>query len=171
MAAQTATQTLLVEFYPKSLYELPGAPLHFAQLARLDYLAKYNDPIVQWSAETASGHDSWMGLFIVLEYSLALPVMLFTFYRFAIKRRGTSGAHELLLAAYGFETALATLVCIHDIFYWDETLYTLETKNTLIYSYYVPWLVVPSLITIDMVSRILGRIRVADAALVGKKTQ
>ncbi|KAK3319443.1 transmembrane protein 6/97 [Apodospora peruviana] len=160
-----------LEFYPKWLHESPGAPLHLFATVQKEHIAKYNDPIVQWSRETASGHDSWMGLFLYLEFAFTLPTVLYALYRFGVKRTGTSGADELLFLLYGFETALTTLVCIHDSFYWDDAVYSAEVKRTFQVNFFGPWFVIPTLVFIDMASRILSRIRVADAALAGKKVQ
>ena len=62
-----------LELYPEWLWKPAGSPLHFAYGVKQDYIAEFNDPIPQWSAATASGHDSWMGLFCHLEVIFALP--------------------------------------------------------------------------------------------------
>lgn len=178
-----------LDFLPKSLWESAGSPLHLFHGLKQDYIAELNDPIVQWTPETASGHDSWMGLFVYFELALALPVMLFTVYRLGIKRQGTSGAHELALMVYGFEAAFTTAIAMHDVFYWDNTVYTAAQKNKLLSQMYLPWLIVrkfhsvpfgclemvaeriASLMFVTMARRILARIRVADAALAAKKGQ
>ena len=59
-----------------------------------------------------------------------------------MQRRGTSGAHELALLLYGFEVALTTLVCIHDVAYWDPAVYSSEMKTSQIVKYYLPWFIV-----------------------------
>ncbi|KAK4445475.1 hypothetical protein QBC34DRAFT_333135 [Podospora aff. communis PSN243] len=161
----------LLDFYPPSLYLPPSSPLHIFHAVKQAYIAELNDPIVQWTPETASGHDSWMGLFVYFEMALALPVMLFTVYRLGVQRKGTSGAHELALLVYGFEAAFTTGVSMHDVGYWDGGVYTEEMKRKLLWQVYAPWVVMPSLIFVVMVSRIMGRIRVADEAMEGKKGQ
>lgn len=174
------------------MYEPAGAPLHLIYTAKEWYIKTYNDPIVQWSSETASGHDNWMGLFMHVEVVFTLPVVLYAVYRFGIHRRGTSGADELLFLVYALEVAFTTLVCIHDVFYWDSTVYSAELKKTFLVQFYGPWFVVrkctshpesrrdssadagqleASLGAIDMATRILGRFRAADALLEGKKSQ
>ncbi len=130
-----------LDFLPTSLYLPPTSPLHFAHQAKADYNAQWNDPITQWSPATASGHDSWMGLFLTIEFVALLPVLLFTVYRLGIQRRGTSGAHELLLVLYGFEVAFTTLVCINDVFYWDEKTHPTEKKRQLVLQYYLPFFI------------------------------
>lgn len=97
---------------------------------------------MQWSKETASGHDSWMGMFLYLEMAIELPIVLFTVYRLGVQRKGTSGAHELALLVYSFQTAFTTAVCIHDVLYWDTSVYTAEVKNKVIGMSYLPWVIV-----------------------------
>lgn len=181
----------LLEFlYPKWVYEPAGAPLHPVYAVKQWYIQTYNDPIVQWSPETAAGHDSWMGLFLFLELAFVLPTALYGVYRLGLQRRGTSGADELLFFVYALELAFTTLVCIHDGFYWDNAVYPADLKRTLLVQFFGPWLLFrkcPSwcrascrpvshrsqatLGAIDMASRILSRIRTADALLEGKKSQ
>jgi len=131
--------------WPKWTYEPAGSPLHIFYTAKTEYLAEHRDPIPQWSPATASGHDSWMGLFLYLEWAVALPILLFTVYRLGVQRKGTSGAHELALLALSVEVALTTLVCIHDVYYWDAS-YTAEAKLKLVTTMYSPWLIVRKLI-------------------------
>lgn len=180
----------LLEFlWPAWAYEPAGAPLHAAFALKQWYIQKYNDPVVQWSPATAAGHDSWMGLFLYLEFAFLLPTVLYGVYRLAVQRRGTSGADELLFLVYALEVAFTTLVCIYDTLYWDPAVHPAELKREMQVQLYGPWLVVrkcpprdavicspahhdPAAIgAIDMATRILGRIRVADAALGAKKAQ
>jgi hypothetical protein len=121
------------------VYEPAGAPLHGVYALKQWYIATYNDPIVQWSAETASGHDSWMGLFLHVEFLFLLPTALYGVYRFAVQRRGTSGADELLFLVYAVEVAFTTLVCIHDTYYLDSAVYSEEQLRTLRVQLYGPW--------------------------------
>lgn len=127
--------------WPAWTYEPAGSPLHVFYRAKADYIAEHRDPIPQWSPATASGHDSWMGLFLYMEWAVALPVLLFTVYRLGIQRKGTSGAHELALLVLSVEVALTTLVCIHDVLYWDAS-YTTEARRKLVVNMYSPWLIV-----------------------------
>ncbi|KAL2022640.1 hypothetical protein VTK56DRAFT_4984 [Thermocarpiscus australiensis] len=162
----------LLEFlYPRWLYEPAGSLLHPAYSLKQYYIRTYNDPIVQWSAETASGHDSWMGLFLRVELVFLLPTVLYGIYRLGVQRRGTSGADELLFLVFALELAFTTLVCIYDMFYWDDTVYSAELKRKFLYQFYGPYCVIPSLGAIDMAARILGRIRAADAVLASRKSQ
>jgi hypothetical protein len=142
----------LLEFiWPAWAYEPAGAPLHAAYELKQWYIQKYNDPVVQWSPETAAGHDSWMGLFLYLEFAFLLPTVLYGVYRLAVQRRGTSGCDELLFLVYALEVAFTTLVCIYDTFYWDNAVYSAELKRELQVQLYGPWFVIRKCLSKDPV--------------------
>ncbi|KAK4235737.1 hypothetical protein C8A03DRAFT_36401 [Achaetomium macrosporum] len=162
---------LLEYLYPAWVYEPAGAPLHAVYSLKQWYIQMYNDPIVQWSPETAAGHDSWMGLFLHIEFLFLLPTALYGVYRFAVQRRGTSGADELLFLVYALEVAFTTLVCIYDTYYLDSAVYSEQLKRTLRIQFYGPWCLIPTIMAIDMATRILGRIKAADAVLEARKSQ
>ncbi|KAK4158225.1 hypothetical protein C8A00DRAFT_39420 [Chaetomidium leptoderma] len=162
---------LLEYLWPAWAYEPAGAPLHFFHALKQWYIATYNDPVVQWSPETASGHDSWMGLFLYFELFFLLPTVLYGIYRLVLQRRGTSGADELLFLVYALEVAFTTFVCIYNTSYLDDALYPAELKRELQVQLYGPWFVIPTIGAIDMATRILGRIRAADAVLEARKSQ
>lgn len=185
--ANGAVIDLLDFIWPAWVYEPPAAPLHVFYTLKEWYIKEYNDPIVQWSATTATGHDSWMGLFLYLELAFLLPTVLYGIYRLGVQRRGTSGADELLFFVYALEMAFTTLVCIFDSFYWDSTVYSADLKRTFWVQFYGPWFVIckclrlhkaahrltksATLGAIDMATRILGRIQAADAVLQSRKLQ
>ncbi|KAK0617785.1 transmembrane protein 6/97 [Bombardia bombarda] len=167
----------MLHFYPTWLYKPTDSPLHFAEKIQQNHIATYNDPYVQWLPATAvpSGHDSWIGLFLYIELAFLLPTALYGVYRLGLdsrgRKQGTSGGDELLFLVYAFETALTTLVCVHDVFYWDKEVYSPEVMRSYQVNLLGPWLVIPSLMFVDMASRIMKRVRVADAAVQGKKMQ
>jgi hypothetical protein len=133
---------LLDYMWPAWLYEPVGSPLHAAFEMKAWYIGKYNDPIVQWTAETASGHDSWMGLFMHLEFFFLLPTVLYGIYRLAVQRRGTSGCDELLFLVFALEVAFTTLICIYDTSFLDEAVYPAAIKNELQFQLYAPWCII-----------------------------
>ena len=181
----------LLEFiWPAWAYEPAGAPLHAAYSVKQWYIQKYNDPIVQWSPESAAGHDSWMGLFLYLEAFFLLPTVLYGVYRLVVQRRGTSACDELLFLVYAFEVAFTTLICIYDTLYWDSAVYSAELKREMQLQLYGPWFLIrkcpvrhpqaktlttsceqASIGAIDMASRILARVKAADAVLGAKKSK
>ncbi|KAK3398887.1 transmembrane protein 6/97 [Sordaria brevicollis] len=152
--------------YPSHLYLQPSSPLHPFHLLRQQYLLETNDPISQWSFSSSipGSHDSWIGLFMYFEFFFSLPVVLYGFYRLALAR-GTTGPQELLYLLYALETAFTTLICIHDVFYWDPAVYSPEIKRKMVVQYLGPWVLVPSIMAIDMARRILGRIKLADEVM------
>ncbi|KAK2067054.1 hypothetical protein P8C59_000822 [Phyllachora maydis] len=161
-----------VSLYPARLTG-PGAPLHVLQRLQDWYVATYQDPIVAWRPATSAAngcHDSWIGAALHVELLFSLPVALLGVYRFAVApRRGTSGPEELLLLVYAFETAFTTGLCMYDVFFWDPAVYSTAMKKTFLYQFYAPWLVLPSLLFVDMARRMLTRFRFADAVMTDKK--
>ena len=131
-----------MHFYPAWLYKAPGSPLHFLELIQSHYIATYNDPIAQWTPQTATGHDAWIPLFLRIEVVFSLPLVLYAVYRLGIQRAGTTGPVELLFLVYAFETAFTTLVCINDVFWWDDAVYDQELKRTFIVNLFGPWFVI-----------------------------
>jgi len=168
------------------MYEPAGSLLHAAFRSKQWYIAKYNDPIVQWTPETSAGHDSWMGLFLFLEAAFLLPAIVYGLYCFGIRRKGTSGGNELLFFVYALEVWFTTVVCTFDVWNLDSAVWSAAIKRTLVTQFYGPYLVLrksnvrsrsactlteaAALGAVDMGSRILGRIRTADALLEAKKT-
>ncbi|KAG6366728.1 hypothetical protein INS49_000908 [Diaporthe citri] len=151
-----------VQFYPPELYKAPGSPLYFLQQMKDFYISTYNDPLVQ--SATA---PNWMHLVSVVEIGFQLPVALYAVWRLS-GSRGTSGPFELLLLAYAFETAFSTLLCINDVFYWDPAVYSWEQKKVFLFQLYGSWLVIPTVMFVDMYWRLYSRLSATDAV---KKTQ
>lgn len=83
-----------------------------------------------------------MGLFLLLVFAFLLPTSLYGIYHLGLKRRGTSGADELLFLVYALEVAFTTLVSIFDSFYWDSAVYSAELKRTFLVQLYGPWCLV-----------------------------
>ncbi|KAK4163145.1 hypothetical protein QBC43DRAFT_320051 [Cladorrhinum sp. PSN259] len=162
----------LLEFiYPSNLYLPEGSTLHIFYKVKQWYIQTYNDPVVQWSTETASGHDSWMGLFLHFELLFLLPTTLWGLYRLGVQQKGTRGTDELLFFVYALEMAFTTAVCIHDTWYWDSSVYSESLKATLRWQFYAPFVIFPLIGAYDMGSRIVERLNFADEAAEGKKTR
>jgi hypothetical protein len=73
-----------------------------------------------------------------------LPVCMYTVYTQAFGNRKPSftGPEELLYLVYAFVTAFTTLVCVNDVFYWDDILYPAQAKNVFLFQLYGPWVVI-----------------------------
>jgi len=160
-----------LDFYPSWLYQPADSPLHAIHLFRNDYLDTYNDKVLTWRPETSGGHDSWIQLFLYLEFAFLLPTVIYGVLRLGAQRKGTSGRDELLFLVYAFHTVLTTSVVIYDICFRPDAFGNAATKRQFLFQVIGPWIAIPSLMFFDMASRILGRIRVADAALASKKTR
>ena len=180
-----------LDFYPSWLYQPADSPLHAIHLFRNDYLDTYNDKVLTWRPETSGGHDSWIQLFLYLEFAFLLPTVIYGVLRLGAQRKGTSGRDELLFLVYAFHTVLTTSVVIYDICFRPDAFGNAATKRQFLFQVIGPWIAIrefalppiirmegvltsfvsASLMFFDMASRILGRIRVADAALASKKTR
>lgn len=162
-----------VPFYPQELRVPPTSPLHFLERLRNYYIATFNDPIVQWTSDL--GHDNWIPLFFHIEMLFLLPVCMYTVYSqgFGNRKVGFTGPEELLYLIYSFVTAFTTLVCVNDVFYWDEAIYDHKAKNVFLWQLYGPWVLIPGIMFYDMYSRLLRRLRASETAVatVEKKIQ
>ncbi len=134
----------LVSLYPSRLVVPADAPLHSLWTFHEWYLRTYGDPIVGWTP--ADGGRSWVPLFMWAEAGFLLPTALYAAYRLApLPSRaaaGTTGPFELLLLVYSFHTALTTATCIHDVFYWDPTVFSQQQKDMFTYQMFGPWFTV-----------------------------
>lgn len=82
-----------------------------------------------------------------LEVFFLLPTAVYAAYSLlpigaAGRKRGTTGPQELLFLIYAFHSALTTLVCVYDVFWWDGAVYSREVKTEFVFKLYGPWLVV-----------------------------
>ncbi|KAK1845966.1 integral membrane protein [Colletotrichum chrysophilum] len=148
----------LVPLYPASLYATPSSPLHFLQLLRDFYIKTYNDPFFVMAHDA---QPSWYTLFTYLEVFYQLPMTLWMVYRFS-RGTGTTVSFELAVLVFCVECALTTLTCIFDVSYWDPNVYSEAQKNVFIFNLYGPWVVIPTLMGLDMCLRILNRANSAD---------
>lgn len=64
---------------------------------------------------------------------------------FSIRSPNFTGREELLYLIYAFVTAFTTLVCLNDVFYWDNALYDAKAKNVFLFQLYGPWVVIRKL--------------------------
>ncbi|OHE96873.1 hypothetical protein CORC01_07840 [Colletotrichum orchidophilum] len=150
----------LVPFYPTALYATSSSPLHFLQVLRDFYISTYNDPFFTASHENL---PSWFKLFTYLEIFYQLPMAAWMVYRFS-RSTGTTPGFELAVLVFSVECALTTLTCIYDVFHWDPAVYSQAQKNVFVFNLYGPWVIIPTLIGLDMWLRILKRVKVADKA-------
>ncbi|KAI6263398.1 hypothetical protein MCOR27_010295 [Pyricularia oryzae] len=96
-----------------------------------------------------------------------LPTSLYAVLRLR-KGRGTSGGDELLLLVYAFNVFFSTLLCAHDVYHWDEKLYTMAEKHFIVGGIYGSWMLIPFAMFVDMYLRLYARVSTSDIA---KKTK
>lgn len=118
----------LVPLYPTSLWAPADSPLHFLGDLRTYYIEAYNDQFFQ---PPPAEIPSFFPLFAFLELVFHLPVSLWAVGALWGGRR-PSGAAELLLLVYGFETAITTFTCMYDAALWDPAVVSFEQKTVLI---------------------------------------
>lgn len=123
--------------YPAHLYQPPNSPLHFLQRLRDYDISTYNDPLVQPHLAPA-----FMPLLFAVELGFQLPTVLFALWRLLRRGSPTSGALELLLLVYAFETAFSTVLCMHSVFFLDEALFTPEQRGVFLWQLMGPWVAV-----------------------------
>ncbi|KLU91059.1 hypothetical protein MAPG_09582 [Magnaporthiopsis poae ATCC 64411] len=146
-----------LQFYPKSLYATEGSPLHALKRLHDYYVATYNDPIVQWELPGRP----WTRLFGLIEVGFQLPTAAYGVYLLSSSsssRRSVGYADEMLFFLYALETAFTTLVCVHDVAYWDDAVYSPQQKRVFWLQLYGPWLLIPSIMAVDMFFRLQARL-------------
>lgn len=127
-------------FYPKWLYATPDSPLYFLQRIHELYVTTYRDLIVtEWHSPVPV--RPWVRLCTYIEMAFQLPTSLYAVLRLR-KGRGTSGGDELLLLVYAFNVFFSTLLCAHDVYHWDEKLYTMAEKHFIVGGIYGSWMLI-----------------------------
>ncbi|KAH8847801.1 hypothetical protein MCOR02_009987 [Pyricularia oryzae] len=153
-------------FYPKWLYATPDSPLYFLQRIHELYVTTYRDLIVtEWHSPVPV--RPWVRLCTYIEMAFQLPTSLYAVLRLR-KGRGTSGGDELLLLVYAFNVFFSTLLCAHDVYHWDEKLYTMAEKHFIVGGIYGSWMLIPFAMFVDMYLRLYARVSTSDIA---KKTK
>ncbi|KAL7627231.1 hypothetical protein AAE478_001420 [Parahypoxylon ruwenzoriense] len=157
----------LVPLYPASLWVPPSSPLHLLYDLRVYYIETYND---QFFAPPPAAIPSFFSLFAFLELIFHLPVSLWAVRALlgnrggsSCKQNGLNGSTELLLLVYGIETALTTATCMYEALLWDPVVVTWQQKLVLLGGLYGGYLAVAILLTVDMYTRLLRRLDMADA--------
>ncbi|KPM46012.1 hypothetical protein AK830_g440 [Neonectria ditissima] len=142
-----------VPFYPKSLYAAPSAPLHFLVSVRSIYLATSGDPFF-----AAAGHAPWFQAFLYVEALAQFPLAAYLVSRLA-SRKPTSGPAELAALAFGCLTAMGSVACCAELWAMGPDVVKDEHKAKLFYGTYLPFVVIPAVMAIDMYLRLLPRVR------------
>ncbi|KAL7925718.1 transmembrane protein 6/97 [Trichoderma austrokoningii] len=143
----------LVEFYPKSLYQSPSAPLHFFISLRKFYVSSTGDPFFAHDA-----HQPWFQVFLYIEGLVQLPLAAYLVSQLA-SRRATSGPAELAGLAHGSLTFMGSAACCFELFRMGDDMLSADKKASLLYGTYFPYVVIPALLAVDMYLRLLPRVR------------
>ncbi|KAI0825504.1 transmembrane protein 6/97 [Irpex lacteus] len=164
--------TLLIDL--QALYPPNLTPQWIAQLPQF-YITMSKDPLISGAF---SGSDAfvWFRTFLTLEAIFQLPVFVLGMYGLL---RGSKSIYILLLI-YGASTSTTTLPCIAVVLFTPitsaETIAANVTSITaqqqiLLLASYIPFFLVPLLITVDMAFRVLALVREGERALVAAKTR
>ncbi|KAM5345250.1 hypothetical protein ACJ41O_011112 [Fusarium nematophilum] len=140
-------------FYPKSLYESPSAPLHFLIVIRDYYLSTSGDPFFG-----TNFHGAWFHSFIYIELFFQFPLAAYLISQLA-SGKPSSGPAELAGLAFACLTAMGSAACTFELSGMGPELVAEEHKTKLFYGTYVPFVVIPTVMAVDMYLRLLPRVR------------
>ncbi|KAH9830040.1 transmembrane protein 6/97 [Rhodofomes roseus] len=137
------------------------------------YLTTYNDPLIGgvmgFFGSAKAESFNWFHTFVVMEAFFQLPVFLLGMRGLY---KGTRAIYVLLLV-YASSAATTTLPCLTTILYTPVTSVASTDPSSIsinptqrlgLLASYVPFLIVPLLMTIDMGFRVLGLVRAGSAA-------
>lgn len=89
----------------------------------------------------------WTRLFGLIEIGFQLPTAAYGVYLLlSSSTRSVGYGDEMLFFLYALETAFTTLVCVHDVAYWDDAVYSPQQKRVFWFQLYGPWLLVRKLL-------------------------
>ncbi|KAM3500142.1 hypothetical protein MY10362_006661 [Beauveria mimosiformis] len=147
----------LVAFYPRPLWEPAGAPLHFLVALRRRYVASTGDPF--FSASSSAAHSApWFEAFLYVEGLVQFPLAAFLVSRLAAPRR-MGGAAELAGLAFGCLTFMGSVACCYELLHMGPEQVAAEKKPRLLYGTYLPFVVIPAVLAVDMFLRLLPRVQ------------
>ncbi|KAM3549431.1 hypothetical protein ARSEF4850_008855 [Beauveria asiatica] len=160
----------LVAFYPRPLWEPAGAPLHFLVALRRRYVASTGDPFFSLSASSSSSSSSssamhsapWFEAFLYVEGLVQFPLAAFLVSRLAAPRR-IDGAAELAGLAFGCLTFMGSVACCYELLHMGPEQVAADKKPRLLYGTYLPFVVIPAVLAVDMFLRLLPRVQDTDA--------
>lgn len=124
-----------VPFYPQSLCQPPGSPLHFLVAYREWYITTMADPYYH---HDAPGH--FFDFLVYVELAVQFPLALYLTHALLVKQ-SLSGPAELAGSVYGIVTGLCTGVVCHDMWYLGPEIISAEAKQTLLYAAYLPYFI------------------------------
>ncbi|XWX01213.1 hypothetical protein V2A60_009239 [Cordyceps javanica] len=145
----------LVAFYPRPLWEPAGAPLHFLVGLRRRYVAATGDPF--FSASSAS-NAPWFAAFLYVEGLVQCPLAAYLVSALASPRR-MGGPAELAGLAFGCLTFMGSAACCYELLHMGPEDVAADKKTRLLYGTYLPFVVIPAGLAVDMFLRLLPRVQ------------
>ncbi|KAH7258413.1 hypothetical protein FSOLCH5_007371 [Fusarium solani] len=138
--------------YPDSLYGNPSAPFHFLTIIRDTYLTVSGDPFF---GDKFVG--DWFHGFLWLELLVQCPLAIYIVFQLSSKSP-SSGPAELAGLAFGCLTGMGTVACVSELIPMGPELVSEEHKTNLLYGTYLPFLIIPGVMAVDMYTRLLRRV-------------
>ncbi|KAL7948595.1 transmembrane protein 6/97 [Trichoderma barbatum] len=147
----------LVAFYPKALYQSPSSPLHFLLSLRSWYVSSSGDPFF-----AQDSHQPWFEIFLYIEGLVQLPLAAYLVSQLA-SSKATSGPAELAGLAFGSVTFMGSAACCFELLHMGDDMVSADKKASLLYGTYLPFVVIPALLAVDMYLRLLPRVRQSES--------
>ncbi|KAF4436828.1 hypothetical protein FACUT_6097 [Fusarium acutatum] len=141
-----------VPFYPQSLCQPHGSPFHFLVAYRQWYITTMSDPYYNLDIP---GH--FFEFLVYVELVVQFPLALYLTYVLLSKQQ-TSDSGELAGVVYGAVTGLCTAIVCNDMWHLGPEVIAHEAKQTLLFGAYLPYAVIPTLMSLDMQKRLLARL-------------
>ncbi|OAA76531.1 hypothetical protein LEL_06215 [Akanthomyces lecanii RCEF 1005] len=146
----------LVAFYPPPLWMPPGAPLHFLVGLRRRYVTFTGDPF--FSSSSAVHGAPWFEVFLYIEGLVQFPLAAYLVSKLASPRR-MAGPAELAGLAFGCLTFMGSAACCYELLHMGADQVAAEKKTQLLYGTYLPFVVIPAVLAVDMFLRLLPRVQ------------
>ncbi|KAK5991333.1 hypothetical protein PT974_09614 [Cladobotryum mycophilum] len=139
---------------PKIPLANPQLPLHFLISLRKAYVSFSGDPFFAHD----NTHAPFLQIFLYIEGLVQLPLAAYLVYQLA-SRKPTTGPTELAGLAFGCVTGMGSAACFYELLHMGPELVSEDKKASLVYGTYLPFLVIPSLLAVDMYTRLLPRVQ------------
>ncbi|ATY67172.1 hypothetical protein A9K55_000276 [Cordyceps militaris] len=142
----------LVAFYPPALWQPVGSPLHFLVGLRRRYLELSGDPFF------SGAPAPWFAAFLYIEGLVQCPLAAYLVSALAGRRR-MAGPAELAGLAFGCLTLMGSAACCYELLHMGPERVAADKKTRLLYGTYLPFVVIPAVLAVDMFLRLLPRVQ------------
>ncbi|KOS20615.1 hypothetical protein ESCO_005390 [Escovopsis weberi] len=152
-----------VPFYPGFLWREPDAPLHFLLTIREAYYAYTNDPYYAHDITvSAHGPRPYFDCFLLIQSVVELPLAVYLVYHLASWRRIPAPA-ELAMLVFAPILAVTAAVCLYESQFFSTDDVPEEKIKMLMWGAYFPYTLLPTVMVVDMWTRLLGRLNQGKA--------